>query len=91
MTTIWKFVLNTPMVAHITNLKVACLCDFLSVDMQDRQLCLWAQVDTEAELVEMQLEVYGTGHEILDHGMSVYIGTAFDGPFVWHVFERLYQ
>jgi hypothetical protein len=44
-------------------------------------------VDTESEMEEMRLQVFGTGHEIPDDWEHV--GTVQDGEFVWHIFEEL--
>ncbi len=31
--------------------------------------------------------IVGTGKEVPSDGFSVYIGTVFQGPFVWHVYH----
>jgi len=62
---------------------------FLKVAEQGGQLCLWALVDSEAELVPYTFRIYGTGHPIdveeydLDHIDSVLCQ---GGALVWHVF-----
>jgi hypothetical protein len=57
----------------------------LSVNMQGRDYCIWALVDTERSTEARDFEVVGTGWE-LDDNMH-YIGTCYDGPFVWHIME----
>jgi hypothetical protein len=49
--------------------------------------CLWIEVQTDAPQVGRKFRVFGTGHTIPDGW--VYIGTAFDGGFVWHVYEDM--
>jgi len=50
-------------------------------------IALWFEVDNDAvyQAEELNLHVYGTGHVILP--THFYLGTVFDGPFVWHVYE----
>lgn len=47
---------------------------------------IWAQVDPELERRDRKFLVVGTGMKFDDKGKE-YLGTAFCGPFVWHVFE----
>lgn len=54
-------------------------------DVQRDIPTLWIEVDTVAELEERRFTVYGTGHPIGDN--ATHVGTYFDGPFVWHVYE----
>ena len=59
--------------------------NIISVGMQGRDYCIWALVDSEAEMEARDFEVVGTGWE-LENDMS-YIGTCFDGDFVWQIME----
>lgn len=60
----------------------------LSVENQHGRLCIWAIVDTSADLEDREIIVMGTGGPVplgeLDH-----IGTAIMGSLVWHVAEML--
>lgn len=60
----------------------------LSVHAQGNDLCLWALVDTEAELENREFVIVGTGHEVHDHA-GEFIGSALlaGGTLVLHVFE----
>ena len=71
----------------------------LHVGGQGDEVCIWASVDTERLKELRHFRIYGTGQEFPDdfeeddpyrakYG-DRYIGTAFCGRFVWHVFERL--
>lgn len=55
------------------------------VGMQGATLCLWAETDESAVPQMRQFRVVGTGHFV--PADSRYLGTGFDGPFVWHVYE----
>ena len=62
----------------------------LAVQAQHGQRQLWAEVEADNPVkVSRAIEVYGTGWDIPSHPEPKrFIGTAQDGPFVWHVFER---
>lgn len=72
-----------------TNISMPVGAEILTVQSQNRTLCLWALVDPEAAKEIRYFEVFGTGHPIgYDAGVSrEYIATVQDGGFVWHVFE----
>ena len=87
MRTVWKYELalidepqTMPMPAGATVVHVA--------DQKNR-LCLWAEVDPDAEQEERRFVVEGTGHPI-DHD-GVHVGTALQWvngvSLVWHVYE----
>ena len=58
----------------------------LSVQMQRGQITMWAEVNTNNDYIDKTFVVYGTGQEILKHG--VYRGTVQASDFlVWHVYE----
>jgi hypothetical protein len=53
----------------------------------DRTPCVWALVDPrKLPTVERHFGVYGTGGHVPDYWE--YVGTFFDLPFVWHIFEE---
>lgn len=57
------------------------------VGMQDRWLCIWVDIDDRMETLERTFTVRGTGYQ-LGPG-EIHLGTVFDGPYVWHVFEEV--
>lgn len=82
-TTIWKFPLE------ITDRQIIVLpegWEALTVMVQGGSLCLWAQVNPDATRGGYKIRVAGTGHEI-DPSWT-YLGSAQQGPFVWHVFAE---
>ena len=58
----------------------------LHVAMQDRQACLWALVDPDAPKVPALVQSYGMGFSLADDP-GKFLGTAQQGPFVWHFFH----
>lgn len=56
----------------------------LAVAEQRGVVCVWAEVDPQAERVAASVCVVGTGWT-LPHGVK-HVGTALIGPFVWHVY-----
>jgi hypothetical protein len=57
----------------------------------DRQkLCVWARVDGDVvpELTDREFGVVGTSHVWTSDDFQ-YLGTVREGPFVWHVLERV--
>lgn len=58
----------------------------LHVGMQS-MVTIWLCVDTEGQKRTRTFRIFGTGHEIPEGYLPC--GSCFDGPFVWHVFERI--
>ena len=66
--------------------------DIFDVQMQSEVPCMWAMVDTEAEIVTRRFRIIGTGNSIpeFDHvSRYEYIGTfqQYNGSLVWHLLE----
>lgn len=55
------------------------------VALQHDRPTLWAEVDTDVELVPRGVAVVGTGLPIPGDGAS-HVGTFHDGGWVWHVY-----
>jgi hypothetical protein len=60
----------------------------LHVGEQNRSLFVWALVDPNRLEMPVRFEVHGTGQPFDPEGLE-HIGTAFQGPYVWHVFKRV--
>lgn len=58
-----------------------------AIGMQGHEVVVWAEtpVDGDPFTVTRRFRVIGTGFDVPDSG--TYIGTAFDGPYVWHLYE----
>lgn len=48
---------------------------------------IWVELDNDAPKAERYFKIFGTGHLIEED--SVYVGTVFIGPYVWHVYEKV--
>jgi hypothetical protein len=82
MKTVWKYSishgLNVPMMPR------GALP--LAFAEQGGSLCLWALVEPAMPKQPRTFMLHGTGHEDIAPNEH-YIGTAQQGPFVWHLFE----
>jgi hypothetical protein len=63
--------------------------EVLCLQMQQDVPTLWALCDPAASSETRVFERHGTGWQIDDADKLKYVGTAQDGPFVWHIFERV--
>lgn len=60
----------------------------LSVGEQNEILCMWAQVDTDNEIVNLPILIFGTGHPMPDKNMN-FVGSVLTARgFVWHIFTE---
>jgi hypothetical protein len=50
------------------------------------QMCIWAMVNPEDPKNKYKISIRGTGHDASDVAHHQFIGTVFDGPYVWHIF-----
>ncbi len=84
MKTIWKIELKEAVEIH--NLPKG--AKFLFVGNQQEKICLWFEVNNNAELEQRRFEIAGTGNSQMD-GKKTYLGSAIfsNGNFVWHVYE----
>lgn len=55
------------------------------VGMQADRITLWVEVDRDATDEPRTFTIIGTGQPMLDQ--EQYVGTVFDGAYVWHVCE----
>ena len=64
--------------------------EILTVQRQKDDICVWALVDLEEEvLVSRSFIIYGTGENINENFQHSYLATVqFDG-YVYHVFELI--
>jgi hypothetical protein len=81
---IWKYTIL--LYADRTILRMPCNSVIRKVAMQGDALTRWAEVPDKGILTLRAFRVFGTGEQI-DPPTANYIGTAFDGPCVWHVYE----
>jgi len=86
--TIWKYQLEVKDEIFLTMPADAKL---LHVGFQNGEPVLWALLNPENEYVERKIMVTGTGWDISDKDMGVYIGSiqtpSILGELVWHYFD----
>ena len=83
---IWKFPLETED-EQIINVPVG--AEFLSVQIQHGQPCIWAKVNPQENvIVRAKVAIVGTGHPAKHTDGMMFLGTyqLHDGNFVGHVF-----
>ena len=85
-TTIWKFPIETED-EQVINVPVG--AEFLSVQVQHNQPCIWAKVDPQENvIVREKVVIVGTGHPAKHTNGMMFLGTyqLAGGNFVGHVF-----
>ena len=86
--TIWKYPLKLTVGQNIS---FPIGAEFLTVQVQGDNICLWALVDPEADTEIRFIEIFGTGSPVgYDKGVSrKYISTfqMQGGLFIYHAFE----
>jgi hypothetical protein len=81
-TQIWKYPLNGMM----SDIQMPMEAKVLTVQIQNGQPTIWAQVNPQNESETRHFTIVGTGNPFDDTNHK-YIGTFQDSPFVWHLFE----
>ena len=82
--TIWKFPLPFP--EDWPEMDMPAGAEILHFALQDNVPTIWARVEPGAPLQRRFFRFSGTGHP-LDETVGAHIGSCFQGPFVWHLFE----
>jgi len=85
MKTIWKF--EAPLTG-VFSLEMPKGAEILSFQGQKDKLCIWAIVETDAQIERRRFCIGGTGYW-LPENFGRYIGTTqtHGGDLVWHLFE----
>ena len=68
------------------NLALSVGAKVLKFDAQGEGLWIWVVVDTDSPTEARRFHLAGTGHPLPEEQLE-YVGSCFDGPFVWHLFE----
>ena len=80
---VWKYEFQP---SHSTvSVKIPKGAKSLSVQTQGGTVCLWMLVDPDIERESREFACIGTGWDVPER--AHYLGTAQQGPFVWHLFE----
>jgi hypothetical protein len=83
--TIYKYSLR---ITDVQSVKAPRGTRWLSAQMQNGRLCVWATVDPNQPDESHLIRIIGTGNPFPAAAQSgmVFVGTVQDAPFVWHVF-----
>jgi hypothetical protein len=88
MRTIYKYPIE---VVDEQIVKMPQFSKILTVQLQRNHVCIWAEVETDEPIVDYELFIFGTGHEIPPYLKKRYIGTfqLLGGDLVFHLYEKL--
>jgi hypothetical protein len=87
MRTVFKYPLA---LVDVQEVELPAEAEILHVAEQLGSLMLWANVETDNDLVSRRLAVVGTGHHAPSPTEARHIGTVLTGiGLVWHIFEEL--
>ena len=83
--TVWKFPLE---LERLTTVAMPAGARIISVGRQKAGVpTIWAEVDSEETAKEIRVFlIVGTGHPLPEIDLA-FVGTVFDEPFVWHIYE----
>lgn len=84
MKVVWKFALELE--EGVQEIDMPMWSDVVHVAMQHGKPTVWAVVTNPEPKTRRQFIVAPTGSELMEAEQLAYLGAAFDGPFVWHVF-----
>ena len=59
---------------------------FLDAQLQNKEIVLWANVDSETPMIKKQIFVVGTGI-YMQEDPGTHIATVQLGSLVWHIFD----
>lgn len=80
MRTVYKYPLNVKTCIYLPKDAVCVLVSQLELAYA------WFELDTDKDCEERIFDIVGTGDSILKG--SVHVGSFFQPPFVWHLYER---
>lgn len=83
MRTVWKFLLRETSDPQFLSIPEG--AEILLVHGQTNRIGIWAEVDVQASRAPRWFIILPTGEQIPENGE--YLGTAFVGPYVFHVYE----
>jgi hypothetical protein len=90
MQTIHKYELKfPPKNGDAVNVDMPIGAEILTAREQGDSICVWALVDPSKAKIPRFFQVFGTGWEIRSGEERKFLGTAFLGGLVFHVFERV--
>ena len=85
---VWKFTI-TDLREEITFM-LPDRAEVIHFAAQDGVPAIWVLIEPDRPLMTRRFRLAGTGHPLPANGL-VFVGTCFQGPFVWHLFEDITQ
>lgn len=89
MRTIWKFNLEAD---NETTFEAPAPARVLSAGLDPAgRPSVWVEVNPDADKIVRTVFLFGTGHPLEPEAQIAqgrFVGSIFDGPFVWHVFTE---
>lgn len=87
MKTIFKYQLE---ITDVQTLQIPVNSTILSVQLQNDTLCMWVLVNTENKIENVNIHIFGTGHEINPEIPLAYISTVqlYGGKLIFHIFKE---
>lgn len=93
MRAVYKYNLVDKNFSYICTISAPKGAEFLYVGNQHEEICVWAEVDTDNEMVDYQFEIFATGEEIKnDMGIDrKYLNSVMlnSGYYVFHIYQRI--
>lgn len=80
---IYKYILS---ITEHQTVRMVSGAKILSVQVQNGQVCLWAEVSPHFAKVSRRITMHGTGDDLTCVG-AAFIGTVQISDFVWHVYD----
>jgi len=86
-----EIIYKYPLEPFETMLSLPSGAEVLRFDFQDGQPFLWVKINKKHKHTTRFFRLYGTGQKIdSQQGLHIeYINTAFQGAYVWHLFEEV--
>lgn len=86
MKTIFKYQLS---ITDTQIIKMPKGADPFTAQFQGDDLCVWAAVESDAELEDREFRIFGTGAPLDLSGVFRFLNTVQQGPLVWHIFTKV--
>lgn len=86
METVWKFKINPSLEIQTIEMPAWSHVLYFGED-PNGELCIWAQVDPVLACEPRTFYCMGTGWDMPEDCAWNWVGTARQGPYMWHLFE----
>ena len=92
MKTVFRYKIESANSLRVSTISAPKGSKFLYAGNQHEEICVWAEVDTDNEMVDYQFEIFGTGEEInINMGTDrKYLNSVIlnGGYCVFHIYQR---